>query len=458
MHSRILLVDDEPVFLKILERGLYRCGFKNILAESDPRKAAVLVQQGEPVDIALIDIHMQQMSGIELLESIRSSSPTTECIMVTASDQASIAVSCMKKGAFDYRVKPLNMEELFVVILKALERKSLLELQRIGKQKSFTNLANPGAFAAITTQSEKMTRILREAELHAASKVPVLITGETGTGKELLAQAIHKASSRAGQTFTPINMSALTASLFEAEFYGHTKGAFTGAAQNRKGFLESTSGGTLFLDEIGSLPLELQGKLLRVLQEGEYFKLGTSRPQGANIRFIAATNVELGKLQDQGLFRKDLFYRLCGAWLDLPPLRERAEDIAELVKEFLRDHGSGHNISDLEEQVWPLLRAYDYPGNIRELKSIVQYAANLARGKSISVHHLPPYVVAAVSMKQPPAARFSDTTIVPLAAMEKEHILKVYRSTGKNKLQTARLLEIGVNTLRRKLQSYGIGQ
>lgn len=456
MLSHILLVDDEQDFLESLERGLLISGFRNIRAENDPRKAALLLQQGEPVDIALIDITMPGMSGIELLDIIRSSSPTTECIMVTAVDKASLAVSCMKKGAFDYLLKPLDMEELLVVILKALERKNLLEIHRMSKQKGIPDLANPEAFASIVTQSEKMLRIMREAELHAVSKVPILITGETGTGKELLAQAIHKASSRANHTFTAINMSALTASLFEAEFYGHTKGAFTGAAQDRKGYLETTSGGTLFLDEIGSLPLELQGKLLRVLQEGEYFKLGTSRPQGADIRFIAATNVELDTLQDQGLFRKDLFYRLCGAWLDLPPLRERKGDLVILVEYFLRENGSGHSRRDIEESTWNLLKAYPFPGNVRELKSIVQHASNLAKGKSISVHHLPAYVTAAASAKHPAAPLSASDTIVPLAIMEKNHILNAYRHTSRNKLQTARLLDIGANTLRRKLQSYNI--
>ncbi len=450
MLSRILLVDDEKDFLESLERGLLISGFRNIRVESDPRKAATLFQQGEPVDIAILDITMPGMSGMELLHCIKSISPTTECIMVTAADEARLAVSCMKQGAFDYRVKPLNMDELLVVILKALERKNLLEIQRIGKQKSAPDLLHPEAFACITTQSERMLQIMKEAELHAASKVPVLITGETGTGKELLAQAIHKASSRAQRTFTPVNMSALTASLFEAEFYGHTKGAFTGALQDRKGYLETTSGGTLFLDEIGSLPLELQGKLLRVLQEGEYFKLGISSPQGADVRFIAATNVELDALQNQGLFRKDLFYRLCGAWLDLPPLRERTGDILLLAKEFLHNHGC----KDVEEPVWPLLTAYDYPGNIRELKSIIQYAANLAQSKLITVHHLPAYMLAALSTKQRAASQPLPRAILPLAAVEKEHILRAYRHTGENKVQTAQLLGIGLNTLRRKLQSY----
>ncbi len=456
MQSRIFLIDDEQDFLESLERGLFISGFRNIRTESDPRKAAALFQQGELVDIAIIDITMPGMTGVELLDCIRSSSPTTECIMVTAADEASLAVSCIKKGAFDYRVKPLNMEELLIVIFKALERKNFLEIQRIGKQKKIPDLVYPEAFAPIITQSEKMLQIMKEAELHAASKVPVLITGETGTGKELLAQAIHRASSRAGRTYTPVNMSSINATLFESEFYGHTKGAFTGATQERKGYLETTSGGTLFLDEIGSLPLELQGKLLRVLQEGEYFKLGISRPLGVDVRFIAATNAELDKLQDQGLFRKDLFYRLCGAWLDLPPLRERGEDLIVLVDAFLCDLDGGHGSKDIEEPAWAVLSAYDYPGNVRELKSIMQYAASLAKGMPISIHHLPAYVTAAISKKHRSVRSLSSEGVAPLADVEKDHILKAYRYTGNNKLQTARLLEIGLNTLRRKLQSYGI--
>jgi two-component system response regulator AtoC len=455
MQSRIFLIDDEQDFLESLERGLLISGFRNIRTESDPRTAAALLQQGEVVDVAIIDITMPGMTGIELLDLIRSCSPATECIMVTAADEASLAVSCIKKGAFDYRIKPLNLEELLIVILKALERKNLLEIQRIGKQKKIPDLVFPEAFAPIITQSEKMYQIMKEAELHAASKVPVLITGETGTGKELLARAIHRASSRASRTFTPINMSAMNATLFESEFYGHTKGAFTGAVQDRKGYLETTSGGTLFLDEIGSLPLEMQGKLLRVLQEGEYFKLGVSRPMGVDVRFVAATNSELDKLQEQGLFRKDLFYRLCGAWLDLPPLREREGDLVVLVDQFLQEYGGGHS-RDIEEPAWAMLSAYDYPGNIRELKSIVQYAASLAKGKSISIHHFPTYVTTAVSRKHRSTPPPSSMAVIPLATMEKNHILNAYRTTGENKLQTARLLGIGLNTLRRKLQSYGI--
>lgn len=456
MLSRILLVDDEQDFLESLQRGLVLSGFQNIYIECDPQKAAVAIRQGKMFDIALIDITMPNMSGVELLGIIKSNSPTTECIMLTAVDESGLAVDCMKKGAFDYQLKPLHIEELLVVILKALERKNLLALQRVGKQKYSAGLDNPSAFSALLTQSESMHRIMWEAELHAASKVPVLITGETGTGKELMAKAIHKASSRAKRPFTAINMSSLTEYLFDSEFYGHTKGAFTGADKERKGYLEITSGGTLFLDEIGSLPLELQGKLLRVLQEGEYFKLGSSRTQGTDIRFIAATNVQLDTLQDQGLFRKDLFYRLCGAWLDLPPLRKRMEDLVILADAFLQNHGSGHTTNSIESPVWTQLRAYDYPGNIRELCSIMQYAANLAGDGPITIHHLPPYMLAASAKHSAIAVDFSDNTIEPLATVEKEYILKAYQATDRNKLQTSKALAIGLNTLRRKLKSYGV--
>ncbi|MDD2463173.1 MAG: sigma-54 dependent transcriptional regulator [Desulfobulbus sp.] len=456
MLSRVLLVDDEKDFLESLERGLLISGFRFIRAETDPRKALDLFHHGEAFDIAILDITMPGMSGTELLSQIKGLSPTTECIMVTAADEASTAVQCLKEGAFNYLTKPLDLEELLTVIFKALERKNLLEIHRLGKQKNQPELANPEAFAHITTQCGEMFRLLREAELHAASMVPILITGETGTGKELLARAIHKASSRADQPFIPVNMTALSPSLFESEFYGHTKGAFTGAVQDRCGLLETASKGTLFLDEIGSLPLELQGKLLRVLQEGEYFKLGTSRPRKADVRFIAATNTELFPLQEQGLFRKDLFYRLCGAWLVLPPLHQRKEDIALLVPTILHKYLDRQHPNEIEDSTLMLLKAYDYPGNIRELKSIVQYAANLAKQSPITIHHLPAYVQKAISREQ----RFAQTIpreeeILPLAAVEKEYILRVFRLTGKNKLQTARLLHIGINTLRRKLFSYG---
>jgi transcriptional regulator with PAS, ATPase and Fis domain len=334
---------------------------------------------------------------------------------------------------------------------------NVVEIYPMAISKKISAVDDHFAFSSIVTQSEKMIRIMKEAKLHAASHIPVLITGETGTGKELLAKSIHKASARANRIYTAVNMSALTPTLFEAEFNGHTKGAFTGAVHDRKGYLETSSDGTLFLDEIGSLSLELQGKLLRVLQEGEYFKLGCSRSMVTNARFIAATNAELDKLQDHGLFRKDLFFRLSGAWIHLPPLRERREDIKLLVERFIVEYRGSHEVADIKDAAWDVLMTYDYPGNIRELKSIVQYAANLACGTSILPHHLPAYVSAATtSLKHSTVTRHCSNSIPSLAAVERNHILAAYRLAGENKLHTARILEIGLNTLRRKLKSYGI--
>jgi transcriptional regulator with PAS, ATPase and Fis domain len=283
----------------------------------------------------------------------------------------------------------------------------------------------------------------------------VLLTGESGTGKELLARAIHWASPRAESTFMPINMASLTGSLFDAEFFGHTRGAFTGAAKDRLGYLEHAKHGTLFLDEIGNLPLELQGKLLRVLQEGEFIKLGTSKLQKADVRFITATNEDLNRLVTKGRFRKDLYYRLKGAWLHLPPLRERREDIPLLVHKFLEEFGALAKVVEIAEEVLAILVEYDYPGNVRELRSLLQAAVNLAQGGPITPELLPDHMRSRKSIPRPESKAASPSPL-PLAEVERTHIVRIYDQTGRNKSQTARLLGIGMNTLRRQLESYSM--
>jgi transcriptional regulator with PAS, ATPase and Fis domain len=345
-------------------------------------------------------------------------------------------------------------EDLLLVLKRALERKRLLDVLDIGKSKTLPELVNKKVFKAIVTRSEKVLRVLKEAEFHAVSDVPVLIFGESGTGKELLARAIHDISPRSKFPFTPVNMASLTGSLFEAEFFGHSKGAFTGAEKERAGYLEYTNHGTLFLDEIGNLPLELQGKLLRVLQEGEYTKLGTSQKQNADVRFIAATNEDLDKLMADRKFRKDLYYRIRGGWLHLPPLRERKEDIPLLIKEFLREYSNQTGEYGLEKEALDLMMDYPYPGNIRELKAIIHSAANLAQGGT-TVNFLPDPLKKR-KLKPRRASALESETIVPLAEVEKDHILKAYNQAKRNKSQTAKQLGIGLNTLRRKLKSYGL--
>ncbi len=455
MGDRIIVIDDEQNFLESIKRGLMMSGFRNVQLEIDPRMAAARFEQGEDFDIALIDVTMPFIDGVGVLELIKKTSPDTECIMVTAMNDTKVAVQCMKKGAYDYLVKPISMDELVLTINRALERKRLLDILDLEKKRTLPKLIHREAFNPIVTRSDKVLRILKQAELHAVSDVPVLITGESGTGKELLARAIHAASPRAKFPFTPINMASVTGNLFDAEFFGHTKGAFTGAEKYRVGHIEYTNRGTLFLDEIGSLPPELQGKLLRLLQEGEYIKLGTSQPQKADVRFIAATNTDLERLMAKGMFRKDLYYRLKGAWLNLPPLRERTEDIPLLITTFLEEFGGVNASSWIDEEAISVLSNYDYPGNIRELRSILQSAVNLAQGKAISTKFLPNHFQRRKALSMRDSQPISKT-VIPFSEMEKEYILKVYDQMERNKSRTANLLGIGLNTLRRKLRAYGL--
>jgi DNA-binding NtrC family response regulator len=455
MVCRIIVIDDEQDFLDSLRRGLYTSGYQDVQLIQNPKEAAALFERGEIFEVALIDITMPEMTGVELLAAIKSYSPSTECIMVTAVNEAQVAVECLRKGAYDYLTKPISRDDLVLRITHALEKKRLLDIVHLSKNGALPGLTLVDAFKPSLTRSAKVLGILREAELHAASDVPVLLTGESGTGKELLARAIHRASPRAEFPFMPINMASLTGSLFDAEFFGHTRGAFTGAEKDRTGHLEHAKHGTVFLDEIGNLPLELQGKLLRVLQEGEFVKLGTSRLQKADVRFIAATNEDLNRLVAKNLFRKDLYYRLKGAWLHLPPLRERREDIPLLISCFLEEFVARAEAKGIDEKALATLLEYDYPGNIRELRSLLQAAVNLARGTSIALCHLPNSIRTRRSYAKPEPQAHS-SPVRSLAEVEKLHILNIYHQTGDNKSQTARLLGIGMNTLRRKLESFGV--
>ncbi len=454
MAPQILVVDDDRDFLEIMKRRLRDLHFKHIHLEENPFKAASLVEAGKQVDLALLDMTMPEMTGLELLDIIKHFSPVTECIIITAVDEARTAVTCLQKGAYDYLLKPVSKEDLALSIHRALEHKRLLDLRDIGKQQAVPRLKSREAFKEINTTSNRMMRVLKEAELHAASNVPVLITGESGTGKELLARAIHQASPRRAHPFTAINMASLNGNLFDAEFFGHTRGAYTGAENDRAGYLEYTHKGTLFMDEIGLLPLEVQGKLLRFMQDGRYLKLGTSADKHADVRFVAATNTDLESRMKQRQFRKDLYYRIRGGWLHLPPLRERKKDIPLLIKTFLSAHYDLEKGNFMTPEAIEILINYEFPGNVRELKAIVQSATNLAQGKPIAPRFLPESIRHRKRLK----TMRLPTGMAPIASLEavdKAHILNTYRQLGKNKSQTARVLGIGLNTLRRKLVLYG---
>ena len=455
MTTRILVVDDDRDYLELMKARLTGAGFQKIRVEDDPLKAAALVLSEEIFDIALIDMTMPEMDGLQLLDIFKNNSPGTDCIIVTAVNEARVAVQCLRKGAYDYLVKPISEEDLVFSLKRALEKRRLVEILDIEKSRKLPVLTNPEAFRSIITRSARMMRLLKEAELHAASVMPILITGESGTGKELLARAIHATSPRARHPFMPVNMAAINAHLFEAEFFGHTRGAFTGAEKVRAGYLKNAHHGTLFLDEIGNLPQAMQAKLLRVLQDGEYNQLGSSVSLKADVRLVAATNESLEEMISQQRFRKDLYYRIKGGWLHLPPLRERVEDIPLLVDRFLDDYCGPSRQCHIDDETLCLLTQYDYPGNIRELKSIIQSAVNLSQGKDITARFFPEELrqqVAVTHCAQP----VNSEAIAPLSQIEKSHILDAYSRLSGNKSQTARVLGIGLNTLRRKLKSYGM--
>ncbi len=453
-NNQVLVVDDDPDFLLMMKAKLKRIGFGNVTTEDSPVRAAALFDKGNIFDLAFIDMTMPEMDGMQLLEHLKNAGPTTECIMITAVNDVRVAIECLRRGAYDYLVKPVSRDTLALSMERALERKRLLDILDIEKRDAFPKLVYADTFKPIVTRSRKMFNILKEAELHAQSDVPVLITGESGTGKELLAKALHCASPRSKYGFTPVNMASVSPGLFESEFFGHTRGSFTGAQQDRNGYLQQAEGGTLFLDEIGTLPMELQGKLLRVLQDGEYVKVGANQHQQADVRFIAATNENLEKLMAAKMFRKDLYYRIRGGWLHLPPLREKKKDIPLLIDRFLKDYCGPGNSCTIEENAMKALMAYDYPGNIRELKSMIQSAVNLCQGKPVSLRCLPKDVTKGTVDISGPSPQ--NQTMVTLAHIEKEHIMNVFQLTDKNKSKTARILGIGLNTLRRKLKVYAV--
>jgi len=447
MTTNILIVDDEPAFLDSVVRMLRIEGYPDVTAV--PRGAdALAALEREPPDVAFLDVCMPEMDGLELLQAIKERSPQTECIMVTANESIPMVIRAVRLGAYDYLVKPIMPEQLVHALDRALERRRLLEALLLRSDEAARRaLKRPEVFADFVTADKHMLRLLHEAELHASCDIPVLITGETGVGKEVLARAVHAASRRSRGPFVAVNMLALSPALFESEFFGHAKGAFTGADRERAGYLAQAAGGTLFLDEVGDLSLEIQGKLLRVLQEREYTPVGKVRAEQADVRFIAATNQDLERRVREGKFRKDLFYRLQFAHLHLPPLRDREDDIPLLAARFLAQ-GPRASVT-LSDAARARLVAHDWPGNVRELKGMLESAANLAEEGVIEPDHL--------RLRGPaPLEAPAGGPLEPMAAVERRHILATYEAVGRNKTQAARVLQIGLQTLLRRLKEYGV--
>jgi len=456
------LVDDDPVSLGLYAGVLERHGLAGIIACQDSREVLPRLRQA-PASVMILDLGMPHLSGAELLPLLRGEFPQIPVIVATATDDLDTAVACMRSGAFDYLTKPVEPSRMWSAVRNALEMGELQrEVQRLGRQVTSRELQHPEAFARIVTCSERLKSVFRYLEAVAGSPRPILITGESGTGKELVARAIHELSGRRG-SFVAVNAAGLDDTVLSDSLFGHEKGAYTGAEQVRKGLVEQASGGTLFLDEIADLEPGSQTKLLRLLQEGEYYPLGSDRVQLSRARVVAATNADLEDRQSKGSFRKDLFYRLMTHWVALPPLRERPEDLPLLVEHFVREAAVcfGKTTPEIPPDLFALLQTYSFPGNVRELQSLVFDALGRLEGRSLPLDAFR-VDLSARGVQAPPqethnpevARRFSFGEPFPtLREVEAFLFQEALKRAQGNQSLAARMLGINQSTLSRRLKA-----
>ncbi|MDX9951570.1 MAG: sigma-54 dependent transcriptional regulator [Methylophilaceae bacterium] len=445
--KRILAVDDEPSMRRLLEISLKQAGYQPVLA-GDGREALGLLRQGG-IDLVVSDLHMPGMGGLKLLEAMREDGLETPVIIVTAQGEIATAVAAMKLGASDYILRPFDLETLEIAIDRALSVSRLkIENQFLREE------VTPGGQQLIG-ESTAMQKVKQAIAQVAPEKATTLIVGETGTGKELVAQSIHQRSPRSKSLFVAVNCAAIPAEMLESELFGHERGAFTGAVKERIGKFELADGGTLFLDEVTEMPLALQAKLLRALQESVIERLGSNRPIAVDIRVLAATNRDPLQAVAEGKLREDLYYRLNVFRIDLPPLRERRDDIALLTRHFLQPRHL-----ELDGDALQALQQYRWPGNVRELVNVLERAAIMCSSGSIGLRHLPADLLQQTgsdTLPIPPAD--ADATLPKLpeavSALEKSLIEAALRQTQGNKSKAARLLGISERSLWYKLGTYG---
>ncbi|HJR04735.1 MAG TPA: sigma-54 dependent transcriptional regulator [Methylomirabilota bacterium] len=444
---RILVVDDEPTQLELVGGFLRKQGFE--VAEAASGRAAVARFKQEPFDLVLTDQRMPDLSGLDVLETVRAASPETAVVIMTAYGTIETAVSAVKAGAADYLAKPLNLDELLHRIHQIQDRRRLLTENRELR----AALAERHRVEGIIGESGPMQEVLSVVRRVASSDATVLIRGESGTGKELIAKALHYASPRAASALVKVNCAALAESLLEAELFGHEKGAFTGAVTARKGRFELADGGSLFLDEIGDLPPHLQVKLLRVLQEREFERVGSSRPIKVDVRLLAATHRNLEALVREGRFRDDLYYRINVVTIQLPPLRERREDLPLLIDHFLRAFAdkNGKRIRGLTREARDALLRYDYPGNVRELENLMERAVVLTRDDVIGLTDLPLTFDAQAAEPESGAG-----LVAAVEGLERRMIREALAKADGIQTRAAELLGIGERVLRYKLKKYGL--
>ena len=451
-HTPVLVVDDDEGLLLSIKATLVGSGLPEPALISDSRNVLGLVRT-HPFRLILLDLMMPHFNGLEVLEKIKGEFPNTECVIVSASDEVATAVQAMTLGASDYLVKPLNSEKLIALVNRTLEKYNLQdELARLGRKKVFSELHNPQAFSGLVAEDESMALIFHQVEAVAGTDYSVVISGESGTGKEMLARVIHRLSKRSKAPFYAVNMASVSKTIFEDEFFGHAKGAYTDASSERRGFFEAAHGGTLFLDEITELDPSLQAKLLRVIEEREFYRLGSTEIRNVDVRIIAATNRDINEEIIQGRFRADLFYRINMYNIKIPPLRERRDDILPLASHFLNIHAKSNKkkIQGLSPELAERLLQASFPGNVRELENMIAPAVLLEKGRTLtlaSARNLMPYTG---------PERRKTVEMLTLDELEKRHIKRVLEVTGGNRPKAAKILGVNVTTVYRKIEKYNI--
>ncbi len=451
MHGRILIVDDDISMCEMLESGLKRYGFQPLWSLSAAEGLARLAQA--EVDVVLTDLNMQGMNGLELCARVGAYDADLPVVIITAFGSLDTAIAAIRSGAYDFVTKPVDIDFLAITLDRAVQHHDIKrQLNRLSEM-----VEAKQRFAKLIGESSAMHDLFSQLERVAASSSSVLLRGESGTGKELVAQAIHQLSDSNGHPFVAINCSALPEMLLESELFGHKRGAFTDAKSDRTGLFLEARGGTLFLDEIGDMPLALQPKLLRALEDRKIRPVGGNSEIPFETRIIAATNKDLESAVSDGLFREDLFYRLNVIELELPPLRERGTDCLLLANAFLKHFAAkdGKQVTGITEPVAEKFLEYDWPGNVRELKNVVERAVALTRHQKIVMEDLPvklrSYQGTSLQFGAHPAE------LVSLEAMEQRYIHHVLKSVGDNRTMAAKILGLDRKTLYRKLQRYDGG-
>jgi two-component system response regulator PilR (NtrC family) len=456
IKDKILVADDEQSMREFLDIMLKKEGYKVSLA-SNGEEVAKLVEN-DLFDLVLLDIRMPKLDGISALKKIKANTPETIVIMITAYASADTAIKAMKEGAYDYITKPFKVEEIKLIIKNALEKKNLQKENILLKQA----VRDRFHFGNIIGQSPKMVALYDLLEKVSPTKTNILITGESGTGKELVAKAIHYNSPRKEKPFVTLNCGAIPESLIESELFGHMKGAFTDAIATKKGLFEVADEGTIFLDEISELPLLMQVKLLRVLQDKEFKRVGGTEDIRVDVRIIAATNKELEEAVKEKHFREDLFYRLNVIQIKLPPLRDRREDIQILANHFLKKYSQelSKNISKISPEALQILLNYEYPGNVRELQNIIERAVALEGSSDLTAHNLSSYLSEQPLLRKGPIDIEIPNDGIDLEKMvedlERTLLLKALDKTKGIKKKAAELLHINFRSMRYRLEKYGL--